>query len=171
LPVIDLLKGYFKIQDRDDLREIREKVTGKLLTLDRAREPTLPALLALLDVPEDDAAWRALDPGQRRQRTLDAVKRLLLREAREQALLLIFEDLHWIDGETQALLDGLVESLGSARLLLLVNYRSERKGRKGRGRPDRDCRGNRDGRTKRRARLHRGELLRQRRTSVATRRP
>jgi hypothetical protein len=52
LPVIDLLKGYFKIQDRDDLREIREKVTGKLLTLDRAREPTLPALLALLDVPE-----------------------------------------------------------------------------------------------------------------------
>ncbi|HEV2054617.1 MAG TPA: adenylate/guanylate cyclase domain-containing protein [Methylomirabilota bacterium] len=125
LPVIDLLKGYFKIQDRDDLREIREKVTGKLLTLDRALEPTLPALLALLDVPVDDAAWQALDPGQRRQQTLDGVKRLLLREAREQPLLLIFEDLHWIDGETQALLDGLVESLGSARLLLLVNYRPE----------------------------------------------
>mgnify|MGYP001559726957 CR=1 FL=1 len=125
LPVIDLLKGYFKIQDRDDLREVREKVTGKLLTLDRALEPTLPALLALLDVPGDDAAWQTLDPGQRRQRTLDGVKRLLLREAREQPLLLIFEDLHWIDGETQALLDGLVESLGSARLLLLVNYRPE----------------------------------------------
>jgi tetratricopeptide (TPR) repeat protein len=125
LPVIDLLTGYFKIQDRDDLREIREKVTGKLLTLDRALEPTLPALLALLDVPVDDAAWRTLDPGQRRQLTLDAVKRLLLREAHEQALLLIFEDLHWLDGETQALLDGLVESLGSARLLLLVNYRPE----------------------------------------------
>jgi predicted ATPase len=125
LPVIDLLKGYFKIQDRDELREIREKVTGKLLTLDRALEPTLPALLALLDVPVDDPAWQALDPGQRRLRTLDAVKRLLLREAREQPLLLIFEDLHWIDGETQALLDSLVESLGSARLLLLVNYRPE----------------------------------------------
>jgi class 3 adenylate cyclase/tetratricopeptide (TPR) repeat protein len=125
LPVIDLLKGYFKIQDRDDLREIREKVTGKLLTLDSVLEPTLPALLTLLDVPMDDASWRTIDPGQRRQRTLDAVKRLLLREAREQPLLLIFEDLHWIDGETQALLDGLVDSLGSARLLLLVNYRSE----------------------------------------------
>src|SRR6266704_1170061 len=62
LPVIDLLKGYFKIQDRDDLREVREKVTGKLLTLDRTLEPPLPALLALLDVPVDDAAWRALDP-------------------------------------------------------------------------------------------------------------
>ncbi|HYU19125.1 MAG TPA: adenylate/guanylate cyclase domain-containing protein, partial [Chloroflexota bacterium] len=123
LPVIDLLKGYFKIQDRDDLREIREKVTGKLLALDRALEPTLPPLLALLDVPVEDAAWRTLDPGQRRQQTLDAVKRLLLREAREQPLLVIFEDLHWIDGETQALLDSLVEGLGSARVLLLVNYR------------------------------------------------
>ena len=125
LPVIDLLKGYFKIQDRDELREIREKVMGKLLALDRTLEPTLPALLALLDVPIDDGVWDRLDPVQRRQRTLDAVKALLLREAREQPLLLIFEDLHWIDGETQALLDTLVESLGSARLLLLVNYRPE----------------------------------------------
>ncbi len=125
LPVIDLLRGYFKIQERDHPREIREKVMGKLLGLDEALKPTLPALLALLEVPMDDAVWTALDPAQRRQRTLDAVRRLLLREAREQPLLLIFEDLHWIDGETQALLDGLVDSLGSARLLLLVNYRPE----------------------------------------------
>ena len=125
LPVIELLKGCFKIQDRDDLREIREKVMGKLLTLDRTLEPTLPAFLALLDVPVEDGAWRRLDPVQRRQHTLDAVKALLLREAREQPLLVIFEDLHWIDGETQTLLDSLVESLGSARLLLLVNYRPE----------------------------------------------
>ena len=108
LPVIELLKGYFKIQDRDDPREIREKVTGRLLTLDETLRPTLAALLALLDVPVDDIAWRTLDPAQRRHRTLDAVRRLLLREAREQPLLLIFEDLHWIDGETQALLDGLI---------------------------------------------------------------
>jgi class 3 adenylate cyclase/tetratricopeptide (TPR) repeat protein len=125
LPVIDLLKGYFNIQDLDDLRAVREKVTSKLLTLDRALESTLPALLALLDVPVEDAAWRTLDPPGRRRSTLDAVRHLPLREAREQPLLLIFEDLHWIDGETQALLDGLVESLGSARLLLLVNYRPE----------------------------------------------
>ena len=125
LPVIDLLKSYFAIQDRDDLRDIRENVIGTLLALDRALEPTLPAFLALLDVPADDATWRALDPSQRRQRTLDAVKRLLLREAREQPLLLIFEDLHWIDSETQAVLDGLVETLGSARVLLLVSYRPE----------------------------------------------
>src|SRR5262249_41074092 len=65
------------------------------------------------------------DPPQRRQRMLDAVKRLLLRESQEQPLLLVFEDLHWIDAETQALLDGLVERLPAARLLLLVNYRPE----------------------------------------------
>ena len=125
LPVIDLLKAYFKVQDRETHREIREKVTGKLLTLDRALEPTLPALLALLDVPVEDASWQALDPAQRRQRTLDAVRSLLLRETRHQPLLVVFEDLHWIDAETQALLDSIVESLPTARLLLLINYRPE----------------------------------------------
>ena len=125
LPVIDLLKAYFKVQDRETHREIREKVTGKLLTLDRTLEPILPAFLALFDVPIEDAHWRTLDPAQRRQRTLDAIKHLLLRESRGQPILVVFEDLHWIDAETQALLDGLVESLPTARLLLLVNYRPE----------------------------------------------
>ena len=125
LPVIDLLKAYFKIQDRDDHREIREKVTGKLLTLDKSLESTLPAFLALLDVPVDDPMWQALDPAQRRQQTLGAVKRLLLRESQVQPLILLFEDLHWIDSETQAMLESLVESLPTSRLLLLVNYRPE----------------------------------------------
>src|SRR6185369_1322321 len=125
LPVIDLLKAYFKIQDRDDQREIREKVTGKLLTLDKSLEFTLPAFFALLDVPVDDPAWQALDPSQRRQQTLGAVKWLLLRESQVQPLILLFEDLHWVDSETQAMLESLVESLPTSRLLLLVNYRPE----------------------------------------------
>jgi predicted ATPase len=120
-----LLKTYCRIQERDDPRAMRERVAGKLLTLDRALEPLLTPLLALLDVPVDDSTWDALDPPQRRQRTLEAVKRLLLRESQVQPLLLIFEDLHWIDSETQALLDGLIESLPTARVLLLVNYRPE----------------------------------------------
>src|SRR5262249_43287571 len=95
------------------------------LTLEPALQPTLPAFLSLLDVPVEDAAWEKLDAAQRRQRTLEAVKRLLLRESQEQPLLLVFEDLHWIDAETQALLDSLAESLPTARLLLLVNYRPE----------------------------------------------
>src|SRR4051812_22566213 len=76
LPVIGLLKSYCGIEDRDDPRRICEKLTGKLLTLDPALQPTLAAFLALLDVPVDDAQWEALDPPQRRQRTLDACKRL-----------------------------------------------------------------------------------------------
>jgi tetratricopeptide (TPR) repeat protein len=125
LPVIDLIKSYCQIEARDDGRKIREKLTGKLLTLDRVLEPTLPAFLALLDVPVDDPQWHALDPPQRRQRTFDAVKRLLLRESQAQPLLLVFEDLHWIDSETQVLLDNLIESLPTARIFLLVNYRPE----------------------------------------------
>jgi class 3 adenylate cyclase/tetratricopeptide (TPR) repeat protein len=125
LPVIELLRGYFGIESRDDPRKIREKVTGKVLTLAPALGPAVPAFLALLDVPVDEASWHALDPPQRRQQTLDAVKRLLLRESEAQPLMVIFEDLHWIDGETQALLDSLIESLPAARLLLLVNYRPE----------------------------------------------
>ena len=124
-PVIDLVRAYFKVSERESHREICEKVTGRLLTLDRTLEPTLPALLTLLDVPIEDASWRALDPAQRRQRTLDAVKSLLLRESQNQPLLVVFEDLHWIDAETQALLGSLVESLPTARCLLLVNYRPE----------------------------------------------
>src|SRR5207248_786051 len=120
-----LLKSYAGIEARDNLQRIREKLTGKLLTLDPALQPTLPAFLSLLDVPVDDTAWDVLDPPQRRSRILDACKRLLLRESQRQPLLLVFEDLHWIDAETQALMDSLVDGLPTARTLLLVNYRPE----------------------------------------------
>src|SRR5262249_4818558 len=121
--VIDLLKAYFKIYDRDSHREIREKVKGKLLTLDEALKPLLPAVLTLLDVPLEDGQSLVLDPPQLRQRTLAAVTRLMLRESQVQPVLLVFEDLHWTDSETQAVLDSLVESAPSMRVLLLVNYR------------------------------------------------
>ncbi len=125
LPVIDLLRSYFGIGDRDTHGDIRDKVAEKILAVDRGLESTLPALLALLDVRVEDPVWRGLDPAQRRQRTLDAVKRLLLGEAQAQPLVVVFEDLHWIDAETQAFLDGLVEAMPAARLMLLVDYRPE----------------------------------------------
>jgi predicted ATPase/class 3 adenylate cyclase len=124
-PVIDLLQRYCAVEDRDDTRAVRAKVTGQVLTLDAALQDTIPALLALLEALPDDSPFRALDLPQRRQRTLEALKRVLLRESQVQPLVLVFEDLHWIDAETQALLNSLVESLPTARLLLLVNYRPE----------------------------------------------
>jgi class 3 adenylate cyclase/tetratricopeptide (TPR) repeat protein len=124
-PVIDLLKRYCHIEDHDDIRTIRAKLTGQVVTLDAALQDALPALLALLDALPDDSPFRQLDPAQRRQHTLTALKRVLLRESQVQPLLLVCEDLHWIDTETQALLDSLVESLPTAQLLLLINYRPE----------------------------------------------
>ena len=124
-PVTDLLKRYCHLDERDDPRTVRAKVTAQVLTLDEALQDTLPALLSLLEVLPEDSPFRSLDAPQRRQRTLQALKRMLLRESQVQPLLLVFEDLHWIDTETQALLDSLVESLPTTRLLLLVNYRPE----------------------------------------------
>jgi predicted ATPase/class 3 adenylate cyclase len=124
-PVIDMLKRYGQIEDHDDTRTIRAKMTRQALTLDETLQETLPALLALLDALPEDGPLLLLDPPQRRQRTLDGLKRLLLRESQVQPLLLVVEDVHWIDTETQALLDRLVDSLPTMRLLLLVNYRPE----------------------------------------------
>src|SRR5881628_96359 len=125
LHVIELLNTYLGMQERDDPQQVRERVVDKLLTLDRTLEPLFTPLLALFDVPVQDAAWDALDPPQRRQRILEAVKRLLLRESQVQPLLLVVADLHWIDSESQALLDALIESLPTARVLLVVDYRPE----------------------------------------------
>ena len=125
LPVADLLRGYFRIDDRDDVRSIRAKITGSLLTLDRTLDDTLPAMMWLLDVLEPAEAFLTLDPARRRRVAMDAVKRVLLRESAVQPVVLIFEDLHWIDTETQAVLDNLVDSLPTAAMLVAVNYRPE----------------------------------------------
>jgi class 3 adenylate cyclase/tetratricopeptide (TPR) repeat protein len=124
-PVIELLRTYFRIASRDEPRCIREKVTGKLLSLDADLEPALKGMLWLLDAPVEDPEWHRLDPSQQRRYTLDGIKQLLHRESQVQPVVVVFEDLHWIDTETQALLDSLVNSLPTVRLLLLVTYRPE----------------------------------------------
>ena len=119
-------RRYFQVEDRDDARRIREKVTGQAADARRRPQDDPTGLAGAAGrAAGGRARLAALDPRQRRQRTLDALKRVLLRESQVQPLLLVFEDLHWIDAETQALLDSLVESLPTARLLLLVNYRPE----------------------------------------------
>jgi tetratricopeptide (TPR) repeat protein len=125
LPVIELLKSYFDIQAQDDERKRREKVGGKVLMLDRSLEDTLPYLFALLGVEEQPSPLQQMDPQIRRRRTFEALKKLFLRESLNQPLILIFEDLHWIDSETQGFLDVLSESVASAKLLLLTNYPPE----------------------------------------------
>jgi class 3 adenylate cyclase/predicted ATPase len=125
LPLIELLKTYFQLQLQDDERTRREKVLGKVLGLDRRLEDTLPYLFALLGIDDPSSSLQQMDPQIRRRRTLEALKRLFLRESLNQPLILLFEDLHWLDSETQAFLDLLHESVATARILLLVNYRPE----------------------------------------------
>jgi class 3 adenylate cyclase/tetratricopeptide (TPR) repeat protein len=125
LPVIDLLHGYFEIATEDDGRRRRQKILGKLLELDRALEDTVPYLYALLGIVEGEDPLAQLDPQIKRRHTFEAIKRLLLRESLNQPLMLIFEDLHWIDEETQSLLNLLADSIASAKILLLINYRPE----------------------------------------------
>jgi tetratricopeptide (TPR) repeat protein len=125
LPLVDLLKGYFKIADSDDTRAIRAKVTGNVLTLDEALKESVAPLLWVLESLPPEHEFLALEATVRRESALEAVKRVLLRESRSQPLLLVFEDLHWIDAETQALLDSLIESAPTASVLLAVNYRPE----------------------------------------------
>ena len=125
LPLIDLLKNYFQITPQDDERKRREKIGGKVLMLDRILEDTLPYLFILLGITEPTSSLQQMDPQIRKQRTFEAIKRLLVRESLNQPLLLIFEDLHWLDTETQAFLTLFAESLASAKIVLLTNYRPE----------------------------------------------
>ena len=125
LPVLELLRGYFGIQDADDPATRREKVLAALAALDPALSEVLPYLLGLFGIQESPDLLSQMDPRIRRQRTLESIKRIILRESLKHALVMIFEDLHWIDSETQALLDLLADAVAGARLLLLVNYRPE----------------------------------------------
>jgi tetratricopeptide (TPR) repeat protein len=125
LPVIELLRDYFRIIPEDDPRQRRQKVIGRVLELDRSLESILPYLFTLLGIQEGEDPLARMDAKIRRQRTQDALKRIFLRESLNQPLIVLFEDLHWIDSDTQAFLNLLAYSIANARILLLVNYRPE----------------------------------------------
>src|SRR5215470_17025804 len=140
-PLIEMLHRYFQIADGEGSDNIREQVVMHILELDNMLKDAIPPILSLLGALPDvsspapwtqfkelvDATERYLgtDPQQRRRYTFDALKRVLIRESQRQPLLIVFEDLHWIDSETQAFLDSFVESLPMARIVLLVDYRPE----------------------------------------------
>ena len=125
LPIVELLRGYFRINDEDSLLARREKVAAKTRALDPSLEDLLPYLHALLEIADDKDRLAGMDAQLRKSRTLDVVARLLLAEAVNRPLLLIVEDLHWLDDESQALLDTLADLLNGSRMMLLVNYRPE----------------------------------------------
>jgi class 3 adenylate cyclase/tetratricopeptide (TPR) repeat protein len=141
-PLVALLRGYFEITDGDELEKVQEKVVTQVLELDGALRDAIPPVLSLIGALPDEKTEAnylprlqdfgdigkriaEMEPQQRRRYTLDAVKRVLVRESQRRPVLAVFEDLHWIDNETQAFLNGLVDSLQGVRILLVVNYRPE----------------------------------------------
>jgi class 3 adenylate cyclase/tetratricopeptide (TPR) repeat protein len=126
LPLVDLLTRYFDIQARDDVNRIREKIVAKLSVFGEEKLLSqMPFFLGALGMPVHNEAWADLLPVERQRVMFDALKRLLNHESQRQPVCLVFEDLHWVDAETLAFLDTLVDSIPAARLLLLVNYRPE----------------------------------------------
>jgi tetratricopeptide (TPR) repeat protein len=125
LPVLELLSRYFEISHDDDDRKRRKRVFGKVLELGRTLEDALPYLYSLLGIVEGDDPLLQMEAQLKKRRTLEAIKRILLCESLNQPLMLILEDLHWIDEQTQELLNLLADSIGTSRILLLVNYRPE----------------------------------------------
>ena len=125
LPIAELLRGYFKLDGHDDAHAIREKVTGKILTLNPSLQDAILPVLDLLNALDDGHPFRSLDPQQHRQCTYQAVTRLLLSENRLQPVVVIFEDLHWYDFLTLGLLNELVVRAQDARLLLVATYRPD----------------------------------------------
>jgi len=125
LPLIELLRNYFQITAHDDERRCHEKMAGKVLTLERNLEGLLPYLLSLLGIGHPGSVPAGMGPSVQREHTFEAIARLLIGESHHQPVELLFEDLQWLDSETEAFLDYFIERAADARILLLVNYRSE----------------------------------------------
>ena len=121
LPIVELLHSYFEFGSGDSASVRREKIAAKIAGLDPNLETALPYLYALLEIADDKDRLAGMDAQLRKSRILEAVTRLFLAEADRRPLILMVEDLHWLD-DSQALLDRIADVVGNSRMLLLVNY-------------------------------------------------
>jgi AAA ATPase domain/Bacterial regulatory protein, Fis family len=120
LPVVELLRHYFRIEDRDSAFVIRDKVAATLSSLDERLGDAAVPLQSLLGALPPEDPFRSFDRRRPQRRMLDPLKRLVLRESQRQPVLLVLEDVQWIDPESQAALDFLAESLPSADRILEI---------------------------------------------------
>jgi len=124
-PVRELLENYFELESHDDAAKVQASVRARLAAVDPQLLPFTSAFLGLLDVRVEDRSWAGLDPDERRQRSRQVLTQLLVAESLRQPTVIVIEDLQWIDDESQAFLENIVDQLPPSRLLLLVTYRPE----------------------------------------------
>ena len=125
LPVLELLRGYFGIGERDSGREVRQKIAGTLLLLDRELEEALPLLFEFLGAPDPQRPAPDMDPEARQRRLFGALRRVVQARSHEEPSVTLVEDLHWLDAGSDAFLASMVEAVSGTRTLLLVNFRPE----------------------------------------------
>ena len=125
LPVLELLRSYFGVTPEQSDQSAREKIAGRLLLLDPAFEASLPLVFEFLGVPDPEHPAPRMDAATRQRQLLDAVRRLGRGRSRREPAVILIEDLHWIDGGSEAFIQAMVETLPETRTLLLVNFRPE----------------------------------------------
>jgi class 3 adenylate cyclase len=124
-PVIDIMKANFDIHEGDGDLEIREKVQRGLKMLGADKTSTLPYLLELLAVKDSGIDKIPMIPEERKNRIIEALKRVVLKGSEIRPLIIAFEDLHWIDKSSEDQLKHLLESIPGSRVLLIFTYRPE----------------------------------------------
>ncbi|SAL14004.1 adenylate/guanylate cyclase [Caballeronia peredens] len=125
LPLIELLKHYFQLGPHDDQTHCRDKVRSRVLALGCVADDVVPYVCGLLGIDGFAPALAEMDSRIRRMRTFEAVTTVLIRESVNQPVVLLFDDLQWLDGETEGFIAFLAQRIESARILLLSNYRPE----------------------------------------------
>jgi class 3 adenylate cyclase/tetratricopeptide (TPR) repeat protein len=127
MPILQMLRSFYGIADQDPEQLAREKIAGRSLLLDPAFADDLPLIFDFLGVPDAERPAPRMDPEGRQRALADFLCRLVGNPARRKILVLVIEDLHWIDGGSQAMLEGLVGGMDGTPTLVLVNYRPEYK--------------------------------------------
>jgi class 3 adenylate cyclase/tetratricopeptide (TPR) repeat protein len=125
MPILQMLRSFYGIDDQDPEQLAREKIAGRSLLLDPGFAEDLPLIFDFLGVPDPERPVPRMSPEGRQRALADFLCRLVSNPARRKVLVLVVEDLHWIDEGSQAMLNGLVEGMSGTPTLVLVNYRPE----------------------------------------------
>jgi tetratricopeptide (TPR) repeat protein len=123
LPIIDIIKRNFGVEEGENDARIIRRVEESTANWEKAAQTTVPYLKFLLNVDPGDPKVAVMDPMERKAGIVDSLRALLLQESRLKPLLLIVEDLHWIDKNSAEALTALVDVIGSVPVLLILSYR------------------------------------------------
>ena len=125
LPLLQILRLYFGIEEGETESSAKRKMHERIQKLDPRLESFLPPLQEILSLKVSDEQYQKLDPPRKRERIIDAIRNLLLRQSQDLPLVLAVEDLHWIDRPSEEFLGHLVASISHNKILLVLLFRPQ----------------------------------------------